>query len=348
MAADPGGNAHPRQDRYRHLVRNEAAWGCFGRPGFRSSDRQDPTSTSVALVIAEAAPRRILVSGGTSLIGRHLLPRLEALPNCIIRAISRRPAVSQSNGKLKWLQISTKGSLMAQALASCDVLVHCAPLWLLPEWLESDQMNDLRRVVAFGSTSRFSKECSADPGERSIAKALTDAEERLEDLASRRGFRLTIFRPTLIYGDGLDKNISVIARFIERFGFFPLLGNGDGRRMPVHAADLADACLRVLDNPTTFGRSYNLSGAQAISYREMVVRIFIGLDRTPKLVSLPPGVLRVAIRALRLLPAVRHLTPEMANRMATNLVFDHTEAADDFGYCPRDFHPSRSDLVASS
>ena len=92
----------------------------------------------------------------------------------------------------------------------------------------------------------------------------------MNDLASP----YTIFRPTLIYGVGRDRNVADIARFAKRFGVFPILGKGLGLRQPVHAADLAEACILAVDSSASFNRIYNLSGGETLTYREMVERVF--------------------------------------------------------------------------
>ena len=88
------------------------------------------------------------------------------------------------------------------------------------------------RVVALSSTSRFTKDDSSDPEEQAIALRLADAEARVQAWAASHGVEWVILRPTLIYGLGRDKNIAEIARFIRRFGFFPLFGKAKGLRQP--------------------------------------------------------------------------------------------------------------------
>lgn len=90
-----------------------------------------------------------------------------------------------------------------------------------------------------------------------------------------------ILRPTLIYGRGRDRNITVIARFIRRFGFFPVLGRATGLRQPVHAEDVALACHRALEAPAATNRAYNISGGETVTYREMVRRVFLALEGGP-------------------------------------------------------------------
>jgi nucleoside-diphosphate-sugar epimerase len=159
----------------------------------------------------------------------------------------------------------------------------------------------------------------------------------VRDLCRKEEIAWTLFRPTLIYGEGRDRNVSEIARFIRRFGFFPLAGEGRGRRQPVHAEDLARACLAVLDNEQAIGRVYDLPGGETLTYAEMVSRIARGLGRTPRLLRVPVPLLRVALAGLRRLPSFAHLSPEVASRMNIDLIFDAQAARRDFGYDPRPF-----------
>jgi nucleoside-diphosphate-sugar epimerase len=153
-----------------------------------------------------------------------------------------------------------------------------------------------------------------------------------------------ILRPTLIYGRGRDKNVCEIARFIRRFGFFPLFGPAQGLRQPVHAEDLAAACLAAADAPAAANRAYNLSGGETLRYRDMVGRIFVALNRRPRLLPVPLGAFRTMLAAMRLLPRYRHWSAAMAERMNRDLVFDHAEAVRDLRFAPRPFHPSAADI----
>lgn len=131
-----------------------------------------------------------------------------------------------------------------------------------------------------------------------------------------------VLRPTLIYGLGRDKNVAEIALFIRRFGFFPLLGKAMGLRQPVHAEDVAGACLAALASPLAANRAYNISGAETLPYREMVSRVFAALQKRPWLVTIPLVIFGMAVACLRFFPRYRHWSAAMAERMNRDLVFD--------------------------
>ena len=207
----------------------------------------------------------IVVIGATSLVGRYLLPRLAAAGHAV-QAISRRPPEAVSPGA-RWFRIDVTRE--PAAIPAAPAAIHLAPLWLAPPLVEGLAAGGLRRLIAFGSTSRFTKERSTDAGERDLARRLADAEDRLGAECERHGVAWTVFRPTLIYGGGRDRNLSTIARWARRLGFVMIAGDGRGLRQPVHADDLAAACVMALEAPATHGRAYALGGATVLSYREM-------------------------------------------------------------------------------
>ena len=230
---------------------------------------------------------------------------------------------------------------------SPPVLAHwicVAPLWVLPEYFSLLLARGARRVVVLSSTSVFTKADSPDAGEQAVAARLREGEQQLQSWAEAHGLTWVILRPTLIYGLGRDKNVSEVARLIRRWGFFPLLGTAAGLRQPVHAEDVAQACVAALSAGAAEGRAYALSGGETLTYREMVTRIFSALGKPPRLVTVPLCLFRFALTALRRLPRYRHWSAAMAQRMSEDLVFDHAPARRDLGFTPRVFALPEDDL----
>ena len=273
------------------------------------------------------------VIGASSFVGRRVLARLAAV-NLRALAFSRKPPVD-ANGAWQRLPAALEGEI--------PLWICVAPVWVLPEYLPVLQSCGARRIVALSSTSRFTKAGSADAAEQAVAARLADAEEQVADWCDQHGIELVILRPTLIYGLGADRNVSDIVRFVRRFGCFPVLGGATGLRQPIHADDVAAACVAALSVPMA-GRAYNLSGGETLSYRAMVERVFMALGQRPRIVSMPVGLLRVAVQLARCLPRYRHLTFEMACRMNRDLVFDHSDAARDLGFAPRAFRLEADDI----
>lgn len=272
------------------------------------------------------AGKTIAVTGATSALGMLMIGRLLA-QGARVLAVSRGQGAALEISGLSWQQADLNQADFAP-MEAAEMLIHCAPLWALPPALPA--FSGVARIVAFGSTSVFGKQESANASEQAVVEKLAHAEAVL---AAQEG--CTVLRPTLIYGAGLDGNVTRIARTISRFRFFPIYPPARGLRQPVHVADLADAALAALATDATRGKFYDLSGGETLTYRAMAGRIFAALGM--RAVFLPLPFLPLALDALGKIAHNSRVNGEMARRMNRDLVFPHTTAAHDFGYRPRAF-----------
>ena len=280
--------------------------------------------------------KQVTVVGGTNQIAAYLIPEL-LNRGYQVEVVSRsaRPAWITPNVRLSW----SLHDLAAFPLSGpIERAIYLAPLRLVGQ-LETG-LAPGGRLVCFSSTSVLSKAGSSSDAERALAAELESGERAVRDLSRLHAGEWTILRPTLVYGAGLDRNLTRIAASLERWGIFPLPGSGAGRRQPVHAQDLAVAAASALERPEAVGRTYALTGGSTLTYREMIERIFRSLGRKPRFLPLPPPVLRLALGAARLLPRWRDITPAMLDRINQDLVYDSAEARADLGYEPREFAPS--------
>lgn len=126
----------------------------------------------------------------------------------------------------------------------------------------------------------------ADPNSRSayqrskgIAEALVrEAAMRHSDdanwylngpkLIHGHGLNVTIFRPSVIFGRG-DSFLTMFAGLLKLFPVLPLASAG-ARFAPVHVEDVARAFADSLDNPATWGQTYDLCGPRAYTLEELV------------------------------------------------------------------------------
>ena len=268
----------------------------------------------------------MLILGATGQIGRCLLRRLEVAGRRAI-AVCRRPepAIAPS---VHWLAADLTRPLALEGPAPAAA-IHAAGAWLLPLQLGPLRQAGVGRLVCFSSTSMLAKAHSPSAAEREVAQRLASAEAAVAEA----GITWTVLRPALIYGLGLDRNVSAAARFIRRWHFFPLGGPGRGLRQPVHADDLAAAALAALELEAAAGRSFNLGGGDTLTYRGMIERIFEVLGERPRFLTLP------------LLARLPGGIGAMAARMEQDLAFDTGEFWRLAGLAPRRFlSGGRADL----
>lgn len=232
-------------------------------------------SASPSAPLDAAAP--ILVLGASSLVGRYVLPEAEG------RGLL---ALGLGRGAGAGIMADLAAPDLKDQLPDLGLVICTASLWVLPQALEALAARGMRRLVAFSSTSRFTKVHSKDAGERAVAERLRLAEEAVIKFCEARTIGWTLLRPTLIYAEGQDQNISRLAGLIRRFGFLPIAGAGQGRRQPVHGQDLARAALDAAESAAAINRAYDLPGGETLTYRAMAERVFAGLGRKPLILSL--------------------------------------------------------------
>lgn len=284
---------------------------------------------------------RVLVTGANSQIGHCVLRRVSDAGGSYL-AMGRRDLSGFEEPSGRFLRADLSG-FMPNDVPAVSALIHIAAIWLLPPHLQTFYDWGVRRLVCFSSTAIYDKVGSVNAWERDVARRMMEAEESVASQCAALGIDWTVLRPTLIYGLGMDRNISRAARFIDRFGFYPLATGAVGMRQPVHADDLASAALTALTAPAGAGQCYDVGGGERLPYREMIGRVFDTLGRTRRFV--PVSGLEYAAAAAGIVLRKPELTGDVARRMRMDLVCDNDPAAQDLCYRPRDFlSGGKSDL----
>lgn len=282
-----------------------------------------------------------LLPGASGQIGIFAIPLLVAAGFRVL-ALSRRgkPATYPDIDGVEWL---LPGALSRAHTESVNQLLSCGPLGLANKLLATCPAT--RRVIAFSTSSVYSKLDSGDRREREEIAGILAEEKKLKRHCSERDIAMSIFRPTLVYGCGMDRNLSLLARWIDRFGFLPVAGRAGGLRQPVHAHDLAIAAVTGLMHESPLAVDTPICGGSTLSFHDMVSRVFTALGRRPRLVGVPPRLLAMLVSACRAIPAFRGISPEMVRRQAVDLVFDDIEVRTALNFSARPFRPSREDFM---
>jgi nucleoside-diphosphate-sugar epimerase len=273
-----------------------------------------------------------IIIGASGIVGGYIVDRL-------VLAGERPTAVSRTKRlapDVDWLQADLAKPETVE-WPSATTLYCTVHVGLMADALPHLWTPALRRVVAFTSTSIVTKMNSELASERDSVRRWAEAEQRLIDTCTRLGVAWTVLRPTIIYDEGRDANITRLARLVTKLGFMPLAGSGSGLRQPVHAQDLAIGALAAAASPAAANRIYATPGTDTVSYREMIGRIFDGLQRPCRIISIPPWLWRTAFMLAK--PFVANANVAMGNRMAKDMIFDATPAVQDFGWTPRAFRP---------
>jgi nucleoside-diphosphate-sugar epimerase len=284
-------------------------------------------------VSGEIQPAVSLVIGGSGLVGGYIVEHLVTGGQRPL-ALSRAP---RNDARVEWHRgdLHNAGSLKFPPFST----LYCtADAILLAEALPSLIHPALKRLVAFSSTSVITKQDTEVEAERAMIRRLATAERQIAASCEQHGIGWTILRPTLIYAEGRDTNITPLSHLIRRFGFMPLVGGGPGLRQPVHAEDLALGAIAAAGSAAAVNKFYSLPGPETVTYREMIGRVFDGLGQQRRFLSVPAWLWRVAFLAIN--PLYPGANVAMGIRMMKDMTFDSAPAARDFGWRPRVFKPT--------
>jgi nucleoside-diphosphate-sugar epimerase len=215
---------------------------------------------------------------------------------------------------------------LSRALLEMDALLHVAGIEYAPPVLEAARRAKVGRLVVVGSTSAHSAY-----GFRSGPKLL------MEKLVRESGLEYTIVRPSMIYGSELDKNMHRLLRFLDRSPVFPMFGSGENLWQPVYHEDCAKGIYEALVRPAAVRQSYDLPGAEPLTYLELVKTAAYSLGKKPRIVRLPLEPVRRTLAATERLRLPLPVSSEQVLRMREDKAYPYDKAKRELGYAPRPF-----------
>lgn len=191
--------------------------------------------------------------------------------------------------------------------------------------IDAATAHGVRHFVYVSSASVVYPRLTPYGASKLAAEGLVRAEPR---------FAHTIVRPTLVYDQEGGQEFQIFSDFVNRFPVVPFIGPGTAIKRPVFAGDVVDGLLRLVDNTRAYGRTYNFSGADAVSLCELARLILAQRGQTKRFVHLPLGLCRTAARVMELTMKNPPLTSYIIAGMLNDADLDPADAVRDLGYRP--------------
>ncbi|MCK9490011.1 MAG: NAD(P)-dependent oxidoreductase [Xanthomonadales bacterium] len=303
----------------------------------------------LASPLVQADRDGVLVLGASGLIGAALLRQLHTAGVHIHAASRSAQPAPELAGLATWrlgpdFDLYANPQAAAAGWPACATVLSAGPLDALAAWLERDGAPALRRLVAIGSTSVATKQDSPEAGERVLARTLQHAEQRIIAHCRRHGIAWTILRPTLVWGEGRDRNLTLIAAMARRRRWLAVPGFATGCRQPIRNTEVARAMILAWRQPAANGHCLDLPGGQILTYLEMVRRLVAVAAPDCRVITLPASASRLALSAARRLRLLDGARAAIIERMAQDLQFDGGPAQRLLGFVAAGFQPVAGDF----
>lgn len=220
-----------------------------------------------------------------------------------------------------------------KAVNGVDNIMHIYNIHHSPMIVKAAIENNVKRAILVHITGIYSNFKYASQGYKNIEKKVA---EMTADINCPT--KVTILRPTMIYGDLCDSNISKFIKMIDKLRILPVINGGNSLIQPVNARDLGNAFYTVLISPEkTAGKTYNLSGEKPLQMIEVFRMISNNLNKKTTFVNVPLwfGVVLVEIAKVLTLGKIDYV--ERVQRMGEDRSYPHAKAEKDFNYNPMSF-----------
>lgn len=217
---------------------------------------------------------RIVLIGASGFLGRHLLQALtEDQHQCAVltRAAVRRGYVDMLPGVTLVQADIYDTRVLAEQFAGADAVVSMAGI--LNEGRNGFQKVHVELVEGIVTACREAgvkrllhvSALNAGKGRSRYLESKGKAEEILK---SADDLNISIFQPSVIFGRG-DSFFNLFAGMLKMTPVLPL-ACPRARLQPVFAGDVAAVMAASLDDPMTWGKSYELAGPQSFTLKELV------------------------------------------------------------------------------
>lgn len=256
--------------------------------------------------------RRITLLGGTGFIGHHLIHRLTD-DGHRIKVLSRNREAHRDLLVHPSVEVVTANVHDPRALQEhfeeTDVVINLIGILnekgrdgsgfrrvhvdLAKNVLDAAKRTRVRRLLHMSALG------AARDSASHYQRTKAEAEDVL--LANAGDVRVTIFRPSTVFGPG----DTFINRFAGLLGKVPLvfpLACAETKFAPVYVSDVAEAYARALDDPRAFGKVFELCGPDVCTLQDIVTYVRDVQHRRQVVIALPDAFAKLQAAIFEFLP----------------------------------------------
>jgi NADH dehydrogenase len=251
----------------------------------------------------------ILVTGGTGFVGQEVVAKLLELGHRV-RLLVRNPARANRwahDSRVELVQGDVlKPETLPEAVKGVQAVIHLVGIIaetsrVTYEQAHRDATRNLLAAAKGAGVTRW-VQMSAIGTRPHASSRYHQTKWAAEELVRNSGLDWTILRPSLVYGyDERDRLLNLLRlvlspplNFLQLYSF-PLLNGGESLIQPVSVREVALCFALAPAKEASIGRTFDLVGPVAFSWREMIFKVLHALGKKGLYEQIP---LLLMIRAL--------------------------------------------------
>ena len=318
---------------------------------------------------------RVVVTGATGFVGRHLVRELVARghrPVCLVRDRDRLTEVMDKipGDRVESVACSLfDGPALAKAMEGADAVIHLVGIIfehpLRGQTFERVHVETTKQMLDAANSVGIRRfvQMSALGSRPGAISAYHQTKWRAESLVRESGLDSTIFRPSIIHGPDGEfmqmMKVFVCRAMVPVFGFIPApfpvipyFGDGSHRVQPVDVRDVASCFVTALSSPQTIGRAFELGGPEAYTWKELyrICRSLIpGAKRWKPIVGIPvwkAKLLAATVMKLPILPEILRFNSGQVQMSQEDSTCDSRAVEEAFGIRLRSFREELAEYAA--
>lgn len=293
----------------------------------------------------------LFITGATGFIGHHLVRMLEKQGTkdvrCLIRKIKK---ISKYSFPFDIIEGDLDSfHLLNNPLNNVKTIIHlAASIKSDKKTISYTNVRGTKELVNEAIKAGVEKIVfmSTDGVRREFRGAYEISKLKCEEIIKNSGIKYTIFRPGIVYGNGGSSYIETLIKYIQKSLIIPMPGNGNYRKQPIYVLDLVNALLSVVNNSKTDYKTYEIGGATAVSFNEMIDTICAILMKKRIKLYIPESILLSSSKIVNLLMPSIIFSELQIKHACRDSTIDYHKASLDFGFSPLSFAQGVKNMLA--
>lgn len=292
----------------------------------------------------------IFITGASGFVGGHLVDYLLAKGRkvrCLVRSDSAKKSLSAKGAEIVNGDV-TQAETLNNILGPEDFVVHL--VGIIEEkggaTFESVHRKGTYNLVTEAKRAgvRHFFYQSALGADRNSWSGYLKTKAEAEEIVRQSGPGHTIFRPSLIIGpwDGFTKKL---VDMLKLSPVVPIPGEGKAKFQPVYIKDWLACIGKVIEDPASYGSTYDIGGPEHLSYREIVEKLSHAMGHSRPAFKIPMGLMRLSASVLEKILSAPPVTSDQLRLLEQDNVCDPKSIEKNFGFVPVKYEEALKEFI---